>query len=194
MKNISILPIEVKNRQKSKNQMMILGACAIFFFSLLLALYLGLMVVNHAARGQLDAVNRQRDEVQGQMGKLNDYVQISSTIKSSRDVVARAMGTVPEWDALLARVSGSMPNGVWLSDFSAQYKDNAGQLKLKGWAHSNGLVADWLKTMNGIKSLKDVRNPVLSEVEVDGSKVIQFEIEATLLPGPQYSFSGEEGT
>ncbi|MBF7082140.1 hypothetical protein IT084_04005 [Desulfallas sp. Bu1-1] len=70
---------------------------------------------------------------------------------------------------------------------------SAGELVIRGWAFDHLAVAQWLKDLQRVPGLADIRCQFSSEENLLEQPMIQFEIKAALLPGPAYHPVGRKG-
>ncbi|MDI6907397.1 MAG: PilN domain-containing protein [Thermoanaerobacterales bacterium] len=61
-----------------------------------------------------------------------------------------------------------------------------GELTVRGWTFDHPSVARWLEEIRSVPGLTDVRCQFSSEDDLYGQPMVQFEIKATLLPGPAF--------
>jgi Tfp pilus assembly protein PilN len=194
LKNISLLPVELKNYQTSAkriNKYTILIAFLILGFVLVYAV-LSLAVV--LPQQQLAAIKQERQEVQKKIAELQPYEDMKNTSEAAKKLVVEAMGTNPEWDNLFVNIFNSIPDGIWLNDFSSSYQANTGEISIRGWAKTHTDVADWL---SGLKNMDDLNNVQCQFAEKSGSDGgsgnVQFEIKAALAQGSPYELPAEGG-
>jgi Tfp pilus assembly protein PilN len=186
MKNISLLPIEIKNYHKSDKKRNYYIALALAVIAVFIAVY-GLLSFAVLARdGELYNVKSQRAVIQNKLGQLKPYQDMLTEIQDQNTKVVKAMANSPAWGELFTGLYDKIPGNVWLSSFSARYGGNTGECVISGWANNPASVSKWLSTMESGVGLSNVQCQFAeTDAESVNSKV-QFEIKAAILPGKSY--------
>ena len=191
MDRISLLPPEIKlkrQEREKKNRIQFL----IFIFLIFIAvLNIFFLVNNMLLRGDLNALRQERELVERQAADLAEYSDLHIEISTSEQLLTAAMGTVPQWSALLRNISQSLPVTAWFSDLTATYSDQAGTLSISGWSYDHGSLGDLLERLESVEQLEQVQTRVSTETLYQNTQAIQFQVDANLLSGP--GFLAEEG-
>ncbi|RJX22877.1 MAG: hypothetical protein C4575_00095 [Desulforudis sp.] len=168
----------------------------------LLMLFLGvwgaLASATIKAQANVRDLQERRVVVEREVATLQEYADIEVRAVSAEKLVQQALGTNPDWQALLTSIGRDLPNGVWITEFTASYKAGSGatqadtatagsgELLLRGWGANHAEVATWVDGIAVLPGLADVRYQFTSKDKVDGRDVVRFEVKTTLLPGEPY--------
>lgn len=183
MKNISLLPAEFKSYKLSAKRIsryvMVLSALILVF----VVVYVVLSLTAAIPQRELASVREQRTAIQKKAAELQPYADMADRTGTVKKLVSVAMGTNPEWSDLFIRIFNTVPDGIWLNDFNASYKDGSGDMSIKGRADSNTEVAGWLAALKKLDGLSDAQCGFTArDGSADGGGV-QFEIRITLHQG-----------
>ncbi|MDO9574726.1 MAG: PilN domain-containing protein [Candidatus Contubernalis sp.] len=188
MKNISVLPPEIKVKRLSQRKIKkyLLGSSLVilFFFSI----FVGLAIAVAGPRTEIKKTRDQIQEVNRQVASLEKYQEMQKEIDSFEELVKSSLGTPPEWVSFFEYLGKHIPGEVWLTELNASYNNQGGHFTLNGYGYSHSLVAAWLKELNFSSHLSEVRCQYSTEADFRGRKVVQFEIYGELLPGEPYIF------
>lgn len=195
MKNISLLPAEYKAYLKSEkkiNRIAVVAAIVILIFVLFYASLSFSLIIPQA---ELDAVRNERELIQGRSGEMLTYEQMKDKISAGKSLYEQAMQDNPDWSSLLVQIFNTIPENVWLDQFSieyledkseyqenkSEYPENKRILTVRGWAGSHAKVADWLTALQQNENLRDVLCQSSAISGAEGNSTIQFEISAELV-------------
>ncbi|MEW5922001.1 MAG: PilN domain-containing protein [Bacillota bacterium] len=138
------------------------------------------------ARGlerEIRQLSQQRSLLQQEINKLQEYAAIHVQVEKVESLLAKALGTEPDWEEVLTNLSLSIPTELWLTDFSAVYDGKKGELVLRGFAFTHHSVGAWLERLQELEELADVQCLFTVATESGGRPVVQFEISAVILLG-----------
>ena len=188
---ISLLPPEIKRDRQEQEKRRKIELIMLLVVVFLVVFNIFLLVNNLLLRGNMNTLQIKRAAVELESAGLEEYAELYREINSSEQLLITAMGTVPPWSAFFRNVSQSMPVTAWFSDLTALYSDQAATLTIQGWSYDHGSLADLLERLEKNEQLKQVKCRVSTETTFQGAEAIQFQVDATLLPGP--GFLAEEG-
>ncbi|MBU4533818.1 MAG: PilN domain-containing protein [Eubacteriales bacterium] len=174
---------------------------------ILFLLFLGvggaLTTATFKAQNDVRELQDQRAAVERQVAALQQYADLEVKVSSAEKLVQQALGTNPEWSALLADISRVLPNGVWMTELTTGFKppapakpgekvgEGSGELLLRGWGTDHTRVAEWVEALKTVQGLAGVRYQYTNEDKVSGVPVVRFEVKATVTPGVPYQLGGE---
>jgi Tfp pilus assembly protein PilN len=202
LENISLLPPEIRTRQEARRRStlyVLASGLAVLFF---LGVYGGLFVATWQAKGETRSLAASRSALEAQMAGLKVYADMQARVNRAEGLVHQAKGAAPDWGGVLEGVGRELPEGVWLTDFTAAYKaqdaapapsgtgapapapeaPGAGELTMRGWALNHLQVAEWLDAVRSVPGLADVRGQFSSLESHEGRPAVQFEIKARVEP------------
>lgn len=195
MKNISLLPLEYKDYLKSEkkiNKIAVIAAIVILIFVLLYALLSFSLIIPQA---ELDAIRYERGLVQDRSRELQSYEQMMDKISNSKKLHDQVMQDNPDWSSLLVQIFNTIPENVWLDQFSIEYMEDKGLLTARGWADSHARVADWLTALQQNENLTDVlcQSSVLSGAQSNGTIQLEISAEVVIAAANEVPVDGSEG-
>lgn len=193
MKNISLLPPEIRQEKKKRQNYRYyilsgLAVAGIFMFILGTLLTMTASVHSH-----INSLETQRRAVERQMSELEQYAEMQERAQEAENILRRAMGDIPDWDRLLKEMSISIPGDIWLSDLNAAFAEGSGEIIIRGWTYRHDAVTVWLQKIENIEGLNDVNCRYSEESTLDGKPVVQFEIRGILEPGEPFERMLEGG-
>lgn len=184
MKTISLLPPELKERQRKRRELLATALVTGTVVLVCLIVYAGLGIAVHLQHGELRELQVRRASLVRQASAYSRYAEMERLIAGCEGIYRQAVGNPRDYCSLLSRTGLILPDGVWLSDFQAQDKGEQegafGELRLSGWAFDHRQVAALLKNLKSVPGVADVRCQVSSEQEAAGLPLIRFEIKASL--------------
>ena len=195
MQTVSILPPEIKSRYRFRRKKRFIVLVSILLMVVLLTAYALLSIAAYGRSLELDSVREQRERVEEQVSDLEKYGELKAEVEFMEELLVQSMGGVPHWHILLEKLGIHIPDGVWITSFSADYSrdDESGQLSLSGMAHNKWLVASWVEEMYEIEELEGVRFHSSAQGEYDGVTHVDFDVSAVILPREGYESPEEEG-
>lgn len=193
MKNISLLPAELRNYQASAKKMSKYAVVVAFLILGFVLIYAVLSLTVILPQQQLNSVRQQRQDMQKKIAELQPCEDMLNASEAAKKLVSEAMGTNPQWDKLFVEIFNSIPENTWLNDFSTTFSVNAGELSLKGWAKSHTDVAEWLAGLKTMEGLSNIQCQFTAKTEADSGNDIQFEIKAVLTQGKAFEMPAEGG-
>ena len=183
LKNISILPPEVKQRFKQRKRKRILALGSVLVLVVFVVFYGLLHLATQIPEMELRALQNHRAGVEEQIDGLQEYKEMKERAETAEDLLVEAMGTIPHWDILLRDFGIHIPQGVWLTEVNASYQGERGDLTLRGWAQSHTLAGRWLEELQEVPGLEEVHIGLSAEDDYMGRPYVQFEINAEIMPG-----------
>ncbi len=186
MKNISLLPPEIREEKKKREnyRYYLLTGFAVLAIFLIFSVNLLVMTVNTNSKAA--SLEWQRREIENRMSELEKYAAMQKRAQEAEILLRGAMGDIPEWDRLLQELSLSIPGDVWLSELNATFADGSGEIHIRGWSSRHDSMATWLPGVENIDGINDIRCHYSEENTLDGKPVIQFEIRGNLEPGEPF--------
>ena len=201
MKNISLLPPEIKAEQRSRQQLRLALLCSGVVVLVFLCIYGGLIFLTYQEKMEASRLQEQITEVQKKAIPYQKYEVLKADVDTLEKINNAAVGGIPNWYYLFAEVGLEVPEGVWLTGCTASYNkpekkqaqegtenDQAestpvtyqGELTIRGMALDHKDVAAFVKNLHAIQGLDNIRCQFSSEQELAGQKAYEFEIKASL--------------
>lgn len=193
MKNISLLPAELRNYQTSAKKMSKYAVVVAFLILGFVLIYAVLSLTAMLPDQESNSIRQQRQDMQKKIAELQLCEDMLNTSKAAEKLVSEAMGTNPQWDMLFVKIFNSIPEDTWLSDFTSTFSGNTGELSLKGLAKSHTNVADWLASLKTMEDLSNIQCQFITKTGTDNGENVQFEIKAVLAQGKAFEIPSEGG-
>lgn len=201
MKNISLLPPEIKAEQRSRQQLRLALLCSGVVVLVFLCIYGGLIFLTYQEKNEANGLQEQIAEIQKRAVPYQKYEVLKADVDTLEKINNAAVGGIPNWYCLLAEVGSEVPEGVWLTECTASYNKSDGQqtqegtksdqtqntqvssegeLTIRGMALAHKDVAAFVKNLHAIQGVDNIRCQFSSEQELAGQKAYEFEIKASL--------------
>jgi Tfp pilus assembly protein PilN len=193
MKNISLLPAEVRNYRKAsmKRSMAFLAGLTVLVMFLLA--YLALSFAILYPQGELKSVRSDREAVRKDIAALKQYEDTLTDAKNREELIKQAMGDNPDWAELFAGIFDTMPEDMWLTGFNVKYEQSAGEFTMDGLAEDQASVSYWLSLLQEAEGITDVYCAFISRDTSDADDLVRFEIKAVVRQGGVYELPAEGG-
>ncbi len=193
MKNISLLPSEIKKQKETRQKQRIAVIAGIGVLGILLLVFGALYTVVSLERAQVAEQEERVENLERRIEELDKYAQMKEEVEEVKDHLREAMGNVPPWDHFLAEVSGSMPGNVWMGNLNADFDEEGGTINISGTTHSHEDLSAWLQKLYHLERLENVRCRYSEKTEGETVTEVRFDIEANLKPGEPYEMMMEGG-
>ncbi len=195
MKMISLLPPEVRAKQRSRNifRTYILGSglvVLVFLFCFAFLLYM-----TNLEKTQIGRLKDQRADFAQRIEVYQEYGDLKERLDFLEKIASDAEGVSPNWYYTLAEVGSHLPDDVWLTGYSASFhagkkeakeekkvtEAQKGELSIRGKAFSHDDVAALLRSLQQVKGLEDIRCQFSSEEMLGDRKLYGFEVKASFV-------------
>lgn len=212
MVRISLLPPELEAERQARRRRRYFFLGSVVVLGIFAAAYLAVAGATLYSRVELGRLEAERKALEAEAARYQEYARIQAGIKRLEELLRRAMERPPDWQQALTATGQYIPEGIWLTDFKAEWERKEkkakggeekekqapagpvpGDLTLRGWGVSHGQVASWLRTLEEVPQIEDVRCQFLTEGEFEGVPAVEFELKATVVPGPGYRLVSQTG-
>lgn len=193
MKNISLLPPEIKVRARTQQQQryFLLGSGLVLILCLVIFGVLFTMTLH--AESRLNTLQDQRTTIAGRAEGYKEYAQLQTRVQNIEGLAQRAVGKSPDWVLLMADVNRCLPPNVWMTGFSVSQsaelikeKDKTANspkgVIIQGWAADYSAVAQWLDGLYNVNSLSNVSCQYTKQQPNGNQTQVSFEITAAVRP------------
>jgi Tfp pilus assembly protein PilN len=203
LKNISLLPPEIKTQQRAQQQLTMTIMASAVVLAVFLCIYIGLIIYTHLERNYVQELQAQRTNEEVQAARYKQYADMKTNLDNFNNLVQKADGDRPDYSNILSALGIKIPDGVWLTDFiatcttdspgaapatgsSSTVTANAltGVLTIRGSAFNHTEVANLLDNLKTVPGVTDIlcQSSVLQE-STDQQPTVQLEIKASLPVG-----------
>lgn len=217
MREISLLPVEYRERELAKRQTLLVHAIALSVIGAMLLLYAVSFGAAFINRLEYHNFQTERISCERQIAALKPYADLDSRYRDAVELYNQVCGTFRPWGAFLAGIGLKVPEGVWLTELtlskpeaqaSAQQTGSSpesGQsvgsnqasasqssytCSIKGWALGHFQLARFLDKLQEVQQLSHIQCRTTSAGEYNESPAVQFEITAELWSDRKTSAEG----
>lgn|GEM_PF-2955350 len=183
MKTISLLPPEIKSRQREQHRRLIYllaGAFALFTFVLLNDVF---FFLSSSVANKLALVQQERYLIQQKIAVLHEYAALHEQAVATERILEDALGREPDRHAMLLTLAFEVPTGVQISHISDSFDGEMGELLLLGSAPDHDTISFWIERLEAMPQLAQVDCRLTVERHEYGGTIIHFEISAVIQPG-----------
>ena len=192
MKNVSLLPPEIKAERLSEKKQGVVIKILLLLMLIVLVVFTYLLVSSLIAKNDLDSLEQQREAVERQSQALAEYEELFNDMSRAEDMLNRAMGTNPIWSDVLQEVGESFFPFARLTDLTLNYAGEEGTINMRGLTGSFSDVATLVERFDNLDTINGARVRTSSETGTGDQAEVQFLIDASLIPGSIY-LEPEEG-
>ncbi|HLF69723.1 MAG TPA: hypothetical protein VI541_02070 [Actinomycetota bacterium] len=196
MSRINLLPEEVLERRRNRQQSLMLAV----YFGIFLLVLVGVWLVRN---GQLNAQEERRDRalaqvatLQTKIAALEEFARLDQTVKAKAAVLATAMSDDVAWSRLLIEVSMIIPGDSWLTSFNGVAvpasaaaaatpvgPKSLGNLTFSVVTFDFRGVAEWITRFEGLRSLQNIWVPSATKGTIGTRDVVNYSSTADLSVG-----------
>ena len=177
MIKINLLPVRAARKKETLRQQQ-----AVFLLSVLavvavgLGLYFFLQLKIGSTKEEITKSEAEIQELKSKIGKINDLKKLKDEVKKKLDVLDMLrkgkLGPVSR----LMTLSDSTPDKLWLT----KYAENGTSVSIAGVAHSEDLIASFMRGIEASPNYENVELIVSEQTEIAGTKVKKFELKMNL--------------
>lgn len=191
MYSVSLLPQEYRMLHINARNKNIGLLIAMVTMGVLFVVYLILTILLSGKQAEIRGINAENSAVEAQITKLSDIKVVSDEVSALLADTMQAAGTNPDWEQLIVKMGNIVPNNVYLSNINLEYKDNKGTGLIQGSGQTYKAVSDWMKNLENIKGLGEIRCEFSSQVKGESSSSIDFELTFVISQGSGYKLPTE---
>jgi Tfp pilus assembly protein PilN len=204
LNNISLLPPEIRAEERLRQQLKNFILCSCLVILVFLCIYGALIYLTNQEELEVVRLQEQKAEITRKATAYQKYGDLKAKVDALEKINADAAGLMPNWYYILAEVGSHIPDGVWLTDYTTNYKteqdqkpegsntegDKAqtgntavaqqGELMIRGKAFSHKDVAILLENLHHVQGLNNICCQFSSEEMLGEQKIYEFEINALL--------------
>lgn len=205
MKNISLLPPEIRAEQRSRQQLKLYLLCSGVVILVFLCIYGSLIFLTYQEKAIAGSLQEQKAEITRKAATYQKFGDLKAKVDALEKINTDAVDITPNWYNILAEVGSQVPDRVWLTGYTATYKageseksqesnaegdkasnvgstlsSQSGELTIRGKALSHKDVAVLLENMHSVQGLDKICCQFSSEEKLNEQKIYEFEIKASL--------------
>lgn len=175
MIKINLLPVrETQKKEKLREQVVVLLACAIFVFVGCAAAYTTMMSKISQKNDEIADQEIIIEQLKKQIGEVEKVKKLQSELQSKLDILGKLKANKTGPAHLLDELSAATPDRLWIDSF-----DNiAGAINLSGTGVNEEVVATFLQQLDASPYYMNVELQSLDQVTVDGNKLQKFKVVA----------------
>ncbi len=183
MKTISLLPPEIKVSQRTARIKAILLLIGTGFLLLFFIINGCIALVAQGIEREAQQIRQQRSLLQQEIETLQEYTAMQKRVETVGKLLEQALGTEPNWPDLLTALSLEVSPHIQLINLSVSYEGDEHELFLRGIARGHDAVASLMEGLDMLPQLENIFCRFTSKTENMERLGVQFEIEASILPG-----------
>lgn len=175
MIKINLLPVrESQKKEKLREQVVVLLACAIFTVSGCVAAYTTILA---KISQKTDVINEQTkviEQLKKQIGEVEKVKKLQAELQSKLDILGTLKATKTGPAHMLDELSMAIPEKLWIDSF-----DNiAGGVSLSGMGVNEEIVAVFLQQLESSPYYMKVELQSLEQAMIEGNKFQRFKVIA----------------
>jgi type IV pilus assembly protein PilN len=175
MIKINLLPVrESQKKEKLREQVVVLLACAIFTVSGCVAAYTTILA---KISQKTDVINEQTkviEQLKKQIGEVEKVKKLQAELQSKLDILGTLKANKTGPAHMLDELSVAIPEKLWIDSF-----DNiAGGVSLSGMGVNEEIVAVFLQQLESSPYYMKVELQSLEQVMIEGNKFQRFKVIA----------------
>jgi len=177
MVRINLLPVRTSKRQESaKQQLAILGVCALLVLVAGLGSYVYAQARIKATREEIARAESDLKQLKGKIGELENIKKLKDEVTKKLDVLAQLRKGKTGPVRRLATLSDSTPEKLWIT----KYAESGERVTIGGIALDEDLIATFMRNLQGSEDFTNVELVVSEQTDVGGVKAKRFELTCGL--------------
>jgi Tfp pilus assembly protein PilN len=186
MYSVSLLPSEYRAIHQNVKKKDIRLLIAMGIMSILTVAYLVLTFTMLNLDKEYQALQDENVDLLIEIEQLKGLEQLNYQMESLLAKAVAAKGSVPQWDEILVQIGNSVPETVGLESVDIQQIESIHKCVIEGKATDHTAVSQWLKALEGIEGIEDIKCSFSAVDDQDTGSASKFKISFTLLKGPGY--------
>ena len=155
-RRLSLMPLEVSERRRQRNQAAMVAAGLLVFAS-------GLVWASQVRAGSVSAAKNRADateavltSLQAEVAELGPVTEFERLVDDRQALVETALASDISWSKLIQEVATVMPDDIWLQSFVglAPQGDQPGHFNITGSGSDHTSSARWLLRLNALESVE----------------------------------------
>ncbi len=189
MKNISLLPPEIRAQEVAQEKGETYMAYSIIVLLVFIALYLILAVTTWVFHIRANSIADERSALEREAAQYQVYEDLINEIKSTSSLASQACGTPVDWSESILNINRYIPANVWLTEMTCSQTEVA----FKGTAFDSASVARWVETLKIVPGVTGVNCQFVKDLNDEAVNLgTTYEIKTGFSPGaaPQLKTEG----
>lgn len=179
MYRVSLLPSEYKNHQVSSRKkdllVLITGATAMA----MMIVFVALSMIASMYDKNLISIEKENKRIEKSINEYKYIDILQSEVQAMQLQILQIAGSSLDWSKVVSEIGNSVPPKIGLSSIAVTYQGENGILAINGHASSHKEVADWMKEIDRIEGLSDVKC-VKSVMSPEKDNEVDFELNIPL--------------
>jgi Tfp pilus assembly protein PilN len=216
MRRINLLPPEIAERRRVRQQAALLIVVGVAFVFLLAAIWFVRNLEIGRQEQRLAEARAEAQELEAEIAKRSEIRELEEQVKERQQTLAALMVGDIAWSRLLIELSMIIPGDSWLTSLTAQAQEEAAegapaeQPPAEVPAEEGALpprlgtlifaantfdfpgVSKWITRLQGLKSLQNIWVPSATKAQIGTRDVITFTSTADLSPAAESNRFQEE--
>jgi len=187
VKNIlNLVPKEIKEKEELKKEKSFWMMSWGIFFAIVIVIYLGISFTNLPNRMILKQLNKKYKNHMSLRENLDSYKNNINVYNSKTELCKKLLSTEPFWEDVFKELANIVPKNIIFTEFSfGSQKGKDTTFKISGIVYPKSELPEeemavFLKDLEKLIYFHRVKLNYSKEVEEDGSKILEFEINCEL--------------
>ena len=175
MIKINLLPVrETQKKERLREQVVILIACAVFVVIGCAAAYTTIMTKISQKNDAISEQTKVIEQLKKQIGEVEKVKKLQGELQAKLDILATLKANKTGPAHMLDELSAATPERLWIDAF-----DNvAGVVNLSGMGVNEEVVATFLQKLESSPYYMRVELQSLEQVTIEGNKLHKFKVVA----------------
>lgn len=187
MKRINLLPIEIAEKRRERQQVVLLVAVALVWLLVLGAVWFVRQATLRDEEDRLAAANARIATLETQIAALEEFRLLDQKVKEKRQALALVMANDVHWSRLMIELSMLIPGDSWITSFSGNASAPAdptagtnapgpkyGNLSFAAVTFDFPGVARWITRLQEMDSIQSLWVPSASTGQIGDREVVNF--------------------
>lgn len=175
MIKINLLPVrETQKREKLREQLVVLVACAVFVVIGCVTAYTTILT---KISGKSEEINEQTavvEQLKKQIGEVEKVKKLQGDLQAKLDILGKLKATKSGPAHMLDELSAATPDRLWIDSF-----DHVGGVaSISGMGVNEEVVATFLQQLEASPYYRSVELQGLEQATLDGNKLQKFKVVA----------------
>ena len=175
MIKINLLPVrESQKKEKMREQVVVLAACAVFVAIGCAAAYTTILTKISQKNDVISEQTKIIDQLKKEIGEVEKVKKLQGELQSKLDILGTLKANKTGPAHMLDELSVATPERLWIDAFDIV----GGGVNLSGLGVNEGVVATFLQQLESSPYYKNVELQSLEQATIDGNKLHKFKIVA----------------
>lgn len=175
MIKINLLPVrETQKKERLREQLVVLVACAIFVTIGCAAAYTTILTKISQKNDEISEQTKVIEQLKKQIGEVEKVKKLQGDLQSKLDILGTLKANKTGPAHMLDELSAATPERLWIDSFDIV----GGEASFSGLGVNEEVVANFLQQLESSPYYKNVELQSLEQATVEGNKLQKFKVVA----------------